>query len=128
MMEELTTAGGGVTNKRKRADSTRAAKAAMSDEELAIYFETKLESIHCCGNKACNCLDDLFTHPKHRSSVAQYLVWFEQKSKYDQDCVIAEWCKYAFSSRNIVVQRFMLPYMSQSYIRTMCCIDGQMTK
>ncbi len=103
--------GGGGGTKRKRAGSTRLAKAALSDDELASYFQLQLESITECGNKTCDCLDDLFTHPKYCASVARYLVWFERKHKYDQNSIIAEWCKYASAHRG-KIGRFMLLFQA----------------
>ena len=52
---------------------------------------------------------------QHCSAAAQYLVWFERKSKYDHDCILLEWYKYASAnrgeSRNIYILPFKVDHM-----------------
>ena len=72
----------------------RKARMSMSDDDLLIYFQEWLEGKKECMNNLCTCLS-ILKNPCAASSVAQYLVWFDKKSKYDQDTLILEWYKYA---------------------------------
>jgi len=85
----------------------------MSDSELRRYFDEHLTSLTGCGNKTCSCLVGLFTSPQNYGPVSQYLVWFERKTKYDQDSIIAEWYKYASANRGRKMM-FMLPFKVDS--------------
>ncbi len=73
---------------------TRNAKAAMTINELFEYFQTSLKNLTVCGNTKCNCLN-VFQSRMACSLAADYLVWFEHLSKFEQDCILAEWYKYA---------------------------------
>ena len=47
---------------------------------------------------SCDCLD-ILSDVNVRECVAQYLLQFVRKSKYDQDSIILEWYKYANAAR-----------------------------
>ena len=69
-------------------------KLEMNDDYLFIYFENRLAGQTDCKNKECNCLI-LLTNKLPRKAVVCYLVWFERKTKYDQDGIVLEWFRYA---------------------------------
>ena len=73
---------------------TRAEKKKISDDDLFVYFCGSLSAHKHCGNKLCNCLNITKIVPIRRV-VAKYLVWFERKSKEDQDGILLEWYKFA---------------------------------
>ena len=59
----------------------------FSDKDLYAHFEKRFEEGIGCKNKTCDCLlilADVFAH----KAVAHYLVWFERKSKHEQDCIV----------------------------------------
>ena len=61
----------------------------------------------------CDCLDILITDMNVRECIAQYLVQFEMKKKYDQDSIILEWYKYAIAAKiGMKHLWFCLPYVS----------------
>ncbi len=59
-------------------------KLEMNDDDLFIYFGNRLAGQTKCKNKDCNCLILLADKLPHKA-VARYLVWFEGKTKYDQE-------------------------------------------
>jgi hypothetical protein len=65
----------------------------MSHEDLVSYFDAKLEGMIFCGNTGCQCLSILH-RPQVSVAVANYLAWFEQRSKYEQDSIILQWVIY----------------------------------
>jgi hypothetical protein len=76
------------------------------------------EGIAClpsCGMTSCDCLN-ILSDVNVRECVAQYLLQFVRKSKYDQDSIILEWYKYAIAARiaAMISRRkplwFCLPY------------------
>ncbi len=69
-------------------------KLEISDDDLFLYFNNCLAGENECKNKDCNCLM-LLADELPRKAVAQYLVWFERKMKYDQDGIILEGFKYS---------------------------------
>ena len=106
------------TRKRKRVEKptttmwgtlTTKAKKEMKQDELCQYFQTHLEKIEC-SNKKCNCLHVLKT-VQVRRLVAEYIVWFERKRKYDQDSILLDWYRYAHSGKGHT-KLFMLPFNS----------------
>jgi hypothetical protein len=64
----------------------------FSDLELLHYFETKLgPGLVCsCQGNCLRILDDKIIC----TAVASYLVWFERKSKNDQDNIMSQWMIY----------------------------------
>ena len=72
----------------------RRSKLEMNDDDLFFYFDNRLAGQTDCKNKECNCLI-LLGDELPRKAVARYLVWFERKTKYDQDGIILEWFRYA---------------------------------
>ena len=88
------------------------ARMSMSDEDLLIYFQQQLEGKKECMNNLCTCLS-ILKNPCTTSAVVQYLVWFDKKSKYDQDTLILEWYKYAWANNDYIQgrgQRYCLPF------------------
>ena len=70
----------------------RKGKVIMSDLDLLNYYETKLGS-----GKSCSCQGDclrILDDQVIRTTVASYLVWFERKSKHEQDTIILQWMIY----------------------------------
>ncbi len=65
----------------------------MSLDELVIYFEGKLRQMIFCGNLGCECLS-ILRSPQLSYAVANYLAWFEQRSKYKQDSIVLQWVIY----------------------------------
>ena len=84
----------------------------MSDDDLFVYYQNSLEEKTSCPNPSCNCLEVLNSIDV-RVPVAKYLVWFERKSKYEQDCTIMDWYKYshATSARS---NMYILPYAAET--------------
>jgi hypothetical protein len=81
---------------------------AMSDGDLLQFFETKLD-LACCPAPCCNCLQIL----RDRAimvPIAYYFVWFERKSKYDQDLIMMQWLIYCQSRARSKSRWFHLPY------------------
>ena len=95
---------------------TRNAKAAMSDDDLYHYFQSSLVNLTACENVKCDCLRALNT-PQTCSAVAHFLVWFERKSKFDQDCMLSDWYKYA-STGGGKKNWYMLPFMANHHTTT----------
>jgi hypothetical protein len=77
---------------------TRAAKKKMSDDELCLHFLDSLEKRLACENKNCECLQ-ILSNAEIRRAVALYLVWFERKTKHEQNCILLDWYKYASSGK-----------------------------
>ena len=71
----------------------RYCKLAMSNVELFIHVDQCLESTMKCGNITCQCLN-LLSDPILGAPVVKYLVGFKRKSKYNEDIIMLEWCKY----------------------------------
>ena len=90
--EEVSNSGGGQKKRKQRM--------SMSDDDLLIYFQEWLEGKKECMNNLCTCLS-ILKNPSAASVVAQYLVWFDKKSKYDQDTLILEWYKYAQTNNDV---------------------------
>ena len=72
----------------------RKIKLDMSDGDLSNHFDDRLRGETQCPNKNCGCLAVLYD-PIARALVIKYLVWFERRSKYNQDSIIFEWLKYS---------------------------------
>ena len=82
----------------------------ISDEELLMIVSEGIACLPSCGMTSCDCLD-ILSDVNVRECVAQYLLQFVRKSKYDQDSIILEWYKYAIAAR--IGRRqlwFCLPY------------------
>ncbi len=74
----------------------RASKLSMTDDDLINYFTSCLKGSEMameCINMACDCLS-ILGDKNVRQAVANYLVWFERKSKFEQDSVVREWYRY----------------------------------
>ena len=69
----------------------------MSDEELLVILSKGIARLPLCGS-ACDCLV-ILSDVNVRQCVAQCLLQFVRKSKYDQDSIILEWYKYAIAAR-----------------------------
>jgi hypothetical protein len=69
-----------------------------SNEELLVIISEGISCLPSCGTTSCDCLDILLD-VNVRECVAQYLLQFVKKSKYDQDSIILEWYKYAIAAR-----------------------------
>ena len=84
----------------------------MSDEELLVILSEITARLPLCGS-ACDCLV-ILSDVNVRQCVAQYLLQFVRKSKYDQDSIVLEWYKYAIAARIDASHRkplwFCLPY------------------
>ena len=81
----------------KLGSLTRASKLSMTDDDLISYFDAHLigtEVAMKCANTACNCLS-ILDDKNVWQAVATHLVWFERKSKFEQDSVVMEWYRYA---------------------------------
>jgi hypothetical protein len=70
----------------------------ISDEELLVIISEGITYLPLCGTTSCDCLD-ILSDVNVRECVAQYLLQFVRKSKYDQDSIILEWYKYANAAR-----------------------------
>ena len=87
----------------------------ISNEELLMIISEGISCLPSCGKTSCDCLDILLD-VNVRECVAQYLLQFVKKSKYDQDSIIWEWYKYAIAARiDAMISRrkplwFCLPY------------------
>ena len=92
------------------APSKFAKKEMEKRGELHQYFQSSLEKVTSCGNKDCSCLK-ILKNDRVRSCVAEYLVWFEKKNKYDQDSIILDWYRYAHQGKGRK-KLYMLPYKS----------------
>ena len=105
---------------KKQQSNTRVRKAGKYEDELLLILVERLKCLHSCKNKMCDCLD-ILTDRNVQEFVAQYLVQFESKKKYDQDSIILEWYKYAISaSIGNSYLWFCLPYMSTLYADIDC--------
>jgi hypothetical protein len=74
----------------------------MNDDELFEYFFARLQGNEmpmACASMDCECLS-ILEDDQVSKAVASYLVWFEKKSKHEQDLILMEWYRYA---RNIGV-------------------------
>ena len=85
----------------------------MSDEELLVIVSEGIACLPSCGTTSCDCLN-ILSDVNVRECVAQYLLQFVRKSKYDQDSIVLEWYKYAIAARIDASRRkplwFCLPY------------------
>ena len=81
----------------------------MTDDELFMSLVEGITRLPSCGNKTCDCLN-ILSDLNVRECVAKYLVQFERKNKYDQDCIILEWYKYAIATRTGKYLWFCLPF------------------
>ncbi len=69
-----------------------------SDEELLVIISKGITCLPLCRRTSCDCLGILLD-VNVRECVAQYLLQFVNKSKYDQDSIILKWYKYAIAAR-----------------------------
>ena len=89
----------------------------MSEEDLINYFDARLQGTEIameCVNTACICLS-ILDDESIRQAVAKYLVWFERKSKFEQDSVVMEWYQYAHLGTE-KANFFQLPFNSESIV------------
>jgi hypothetical protein len=70
----------------------------ISDEELLVIISEGITCLPSCSATSCDCLD-ILSNVNDWECVAQYLLRFVRKSKYDQDSIILEWHKYAVAAR-----------------------------
>jgi hypothetical protein len=84
----------------------------ISDEELLVILSEGTTRLPSCIS-ACDCLV-ILSDVNVRQCVAQYLLQFVRKSKYDQDSIVLEWYKYAIAATIDASHRkllwFCLPY------------------
>jgi hypothetical protein len=82
-----------------------------SDEELLVIISEGISCLPLCGTTSCDYLD-ILSDVNVWECVAQYLLQFARKSKYNQDSIILEWYKYAIAARIGRSQPlwFCLPY------------------
>jgi hypothetical protein len=100
-----------IQNVTKLGSLTRASKLSMTDDDLINYFTARLEGTEMameCVNTACTCLS-ILDDENVRQAVAKYLVWFERKSKFEQDSMVMEWYWYA-RLRTEKANFFQLPF------------------
>ena len=100
-----------IKNVTKLGSLTRASKLSMTDDDLINYFTARLEGTEMameCVNTACDCLS-ILDDENVRQAVAKYLVWFERKSKFEQDSMVMEWYWYA-RLRTEKANFFQLPF------------------
>jgi hypothetical protein len=69
-----------------------------SNEELLVIISEGITCLPSCRRTSCDCLG-ILSDVNVRECVAQYLLQFVKKSKYDQDSIIWEWYKYAIAAR-----------------------------
>jgi hypothetical protein len=69
-----------------------------SNKELLVIISEGITCLPLCRRTSCDCLD-ILSDVNVRECVAQYLLQFVKKSKYDQDSIIWEWYKYAIAAR-----------------------------
>jgi hypothetical protein len=87
----------------------------MSDEELLVIVSEGIACLPSCGATSCDCLN-ILADVIIRECVAQYLIQFVRKGKYDQDSLVLEWYKYAIAARIAAMSSrrkplwFCLPY------------------
>ena len=67
----------------------RKLEAFLTDNELSIHYSGKLKAIVCCPRNDCSCLL-ILCDPDMCSALLSYLVYFEQKSKYEQDSILLQ--------------------------------------
>jgi hypothetical protein len=65
----------------------------MPHDELVIYFEGRLRQMIICGNTGCECLA-ILRSPQLSIAIANYLAWFERRSRYKQDLILLQWVIY----------------------------------
>ncbi len=70
----------------------------MSDEELLVIVSEGIACLPSCGTTSCDCLN-ILADVNIWECVAQYLIQFVRKSKYDQDGIVLERYKYAIAAR-----------------------------
>ncbi len=70
----------------------------ISDEELLMIISEGIACLPSFGTTSCDCLD-ILSDVNVRECVAQYLLQFVRKSKYEKDSIILEWYKYANAAR-----------------------------
>ncbi len=87
----------------------------ISNEELLVIVSKGIACLPSCGTMSCDCLN-ILADVNVRECVAQYLLQFVRKSKYDQDSIVLEWYTYAIAARiDAMIScrkplRFCLPY------------------
>ena len=74
-----------------------------ANDELSIHYSDKLKAIVCCPRKDCSCLSYL-RDPDMCFALLSYLVYFEQKSKYEQDSILLQWVIYWFKIPGVCCQ------------------------
>jgi len=70
----------------------------ISDEELLVIISEGIACLPSCGTTSCDCLD-ILSDVNVQECMAQSLLQFVRKSKYDQDSIILEWYKHATAAR-----------------------------
>jgi hypothetical protein len=90
---------------------------SITDDDLIIinYFISCLEGSETaleCVNMAWNCLS-ILNDKNVWQAVANYLVWFERKSKFKQDVVVMEWYRYTHQGTE-KANFFQLPFDGSS--------------
>ena len=91
---------------------SRSSKLLKSDDDLFCYFDDRLQGKDkemVCPGKGCDCLT-ILENASVREAIARYLVWFERKTKYDQNLLLMEW--YRYSSRS--GWRYLVPFDGDS--------------
>ncbi len=78
--------------------SDRKSMKKISDKELLVIVSEGIACLPSCGMTSCDCLD-ILSDVNVWECVAQYLLQFVRKSKYDQDSIVLEWYKYAIAAR-----------------------------
>ncbi len=61
----------------------------ISDEELLVVVSEGIACLPSCGTTSCDCLD-ILADVNVCECVAQYLLQFVRKSKYNQDSIVLE--------------------------------------
>jgi hypothetical protein len=69
-----------------------------SNEELLVIISEVITCLPSCRRTSCDCLG-ILSDVNVWECVAQYLLQFVKKSKYDEDSIILEWYKYAIAAR-----------------------------
>ncbi len=70
----------------------------ISNKELLMIISEGIACLPLCGTTSCDCLN-ILSDVNVRECMAQYLLQFVRKSKYNQDSIILEWYKYANAAR-----------------------------
>ena len=90
----------------------------MTDDELFMSLVEGITRLPSCIPSDLNIWE----------CVAKYLVQFERKNKYDQDCIILEWYKYAIATRTGKYLWFCLPFDATWTINIDCVRASQAHK